>query len=503
MSIYTVNGNPLKYDNKWLANGGTPSSELPPYDSSDAGKALVVNNEGDNVEWQIVGSSGTVDQHYDGTSTNAQSGIAVAEALQTVETLPSSSSSDANKVLTVNSQGEPEWMSSQGGSDVFIADSTTTSEEMYQAYLAGKVLFYKDSTYGMFSVFCKTYSGECSFQGYHASTTNSDLRYGNFVTAFMKSETIYNGHVFPQSNIFSYNLSFHETRVLDTPALPGNAGKILAVNGTATAVEWVAAPTLSVDQQYSSVSTNAQSGTAVAQAVSGVDAVPDVTSSDNGKVLVATYSGGTGSYAWASAPPANAIILDRNSTWDDFHTPYSAGRKDIYYKHTSPYSPIESRAELYLHLTAVSDVDGMSTNFTFALFEGAWNSGGVDYSVRCKFRYSGGPLVFLTSWVVDQSYSSSSSHAQSGTAVAEAISRVSQVPPSTQTDANKVLTVNGQGIAEWATPSGGTTYTQGNMISLANNQIAVNTTAGITDIQFVNALPANPVAAVLYLIPTV
>ena len=48
---------------------------------------------------------------------------------------------------------------------------------------------------------------------------------------------------------------------------------------------------------------------------------------------------------------------------------------------------------------------------------------------------------------------------------------------------------------------GGTTYTAGNMISLANNAIAVSTTAGITDIQTVASLPANPVSTVLYLIP--
>lgn len=81
MSIYTVNGSPVKYDNKWLAPGGT--HDLPPYNSTDAGKALVVNNEGDDVEWKNVGSSGTVDQTYDSTSSNAQSGTAVAEAIST------------------------------------------------------------------------------------------------------------------------------------------------------------------------------------------------------------------------------------------------------------------------------------------------------------------------------------------------------------------------------------------------------------------------------------
>lgn len=46
------------------------------------------------------------------------------------------------------------------------------------------------------------------------------------------------------------------------------------------------------------------------------------------------------------------------------------------------------------------------------------------------------------------------------------------------------------------------TYSSGNMVSInGQNQIGVNTTAGITDIQLVNSLPANPVATVLYLIP--
>ena len=46
-----------------------------------------------------------------------------------------------------------------------------------------------------------------------------------------------------------------------------------------------------------------------------------------------------------------------------------------------------------------------------------------------------------------------------------------------------------------------TTYSAGNMMSLSNGAFGVSTTAGITDIQYVNALPANPEATVLYLIP--
>ena len=254
------------------------------------------------------------------------------------------------------------------------------------------------------------------------------------------------------------------------------------VDGTTVTVnasgELQAAPAITVDQTYDASSTNAQSGTAVAQAIGGVDAVPDVTSSDNGKVLVANYSGGVGSYSWASNPPANPIILDSRSTWSDFHTPYSAGRKDIYYKHSSPYSPVPPPAELYLHLTAVNDVDGSTPDSTYALFEGAWQQDGEEIAVMCIFRYSGSPLLYMTKLKVDYSYSSSSTYAQSGIAVAQAISAVNQVPSSTSADADKVLTVDSQGTPAWA--SAQAPISAGTGIDITNNVVSVDTSVVAT-----------------------
>jgi len=63
-----------------------------------------------------------------------------------------------------------------------------------------------------------------------------------------------------------------------------------------TYVKTSALPT--VDQNYNATSSNAQSGYAVAQALSGTGQVPAVLSTDDGKVLKATYSGGVGSFAW-------------------------------------------------------------------------------------------------------------------------------------------------------------------------------------------------------------
>lgn len=66
----------------------------------------------------------------------------------------------------------------------------------------------------------------------------------------------------------------------ELPGLTDNAGKVLKVNADATGVEWANESTVTVDQTYNASSTNAQSGTAVAQAIS---AIPS-----------ASYTAGTG-----------------------------------------------------------------------------------------------------------------------------------------------------------------------------------------------------------------
>ena len=328
MSIYTVNGSPLKYDNKWLANGGTPSSELPSYDSSDAGKALVVNSEGDGLEWQDVGSTITVDQTYDSTSTNPQSGTAVADAISTKqdiisdldtiragaalgataaqpsdlpssdELVPSASSGDAGKVLTVDSHGDPQWITPSAGTVYTPGDGIDITGSVVSADVDG-------TTIGIDGTTKKIKSLQV------IPTKTSDLQNdSNFVVSSALATVAITGSYADLSG---------------KPSIP------------------------SVDQSYNASSSNAQSGTAVAQAIANIPApsveeVPTVTSSDDGKVLRASYSGGQGSYAWGTDidttyTAGNMIAIDPNNS-NAIGVSTTAGITDIQIVNALPASPV-------------------------------------------------------------------------------------------------------------------------------------------------------------------
>lgn len=83
-----------------------------------------------------------VDQTYDASSTNAQSGTAVAEAVAGVNAVPSSTSSDENKVLTVDSTGNPVWANAQGGNGcIVLSKASSTQSEIITAVNTGQPVF--------------------------------------------------------------------------------------------------------------------------------------------------------------------------------------------------------------------------------------------------------------------------------------------------------------------------------------------------------------------------
>lgn len=107
-----------------ITNPEDLGSGLPPSTSEDAGKILRVNSSG--VPGWGEDAMATVDQNYDSTSTNPQSGTAVAGAIATVNQVPSSTSADENKVLTVNAQGTTEWANTQLPEEKSLTSTNST-----------------------------------------------------------------------------------------------------------------------------------------------------------------------------------------------------------------------------------------------------------------------------------------------------------------------------------------------------------------------------------------
>lgn len=237
--VHTDNNFTTELKNKLInIEAGAQANVQADWLESDSSSDAFIKNK-PNIPAGVI-----VDQVYDATSTNAQSGTAVAQAVASVNAVPSSTSSDENKVLTVDSNGDPVWATAQGGSsDIFLADTTSTNEDVFQAYLAGKVLFYKDASNGIYNLTRTSESTSAGylntvFSGYRASNVNV-AEFAN-VTVFSVTIQSQNGHA--NSNLFSASITNKYVRVLNMPLLNGNAGKVLTVNSGATAVEWDAAP---------------------------------------------------------------------------------------------------------------------------------------------------------------------------------------------------------------------------------------------------------------------
>ena len=203
-----------------------------------------------------------------------------------------------------------------------------------------------------------------------------------------------------------------------------------------------------VDQHYNASSTNAQSGTAVAEAVSGVSGVPSVGSGDDGKVLTANYTGGSGTFSWQDPPAQEQADWTEQDSSDPSYiknkpnlatVAYTGAYSDLSGTPTIPAAQVQS--DWAQTNTSAVDFIKNKPNLATVAYTGAYSD------------LSGTPTIPAAQVQSDWS--------QSDNAQVDFIKNkptISNVPSVGSSDDGKVLTADytgGVGSYSWVTPSGG------------------------------------------------
>lgn len=208
----------------------------------------------------------SVDSSYNASSYAAQSGVAVAQAVAGVNAVPVSTTSDEDKVLTVNSQGEPEWdVLPVSTPEVFIAQyNVTTWSAIREAYVDGKVILLRVHAIpgqvppieneGELYLLDKIFESNVptrTIARFYSGTSGA--------TQGSLQKTVWSEYWVDGNDVWH-----HEARY----ALPyvNIEGKVLTSHSTGS-VSFEDPVTQTVDQTYDGTSSNAQSGTAVAGAL--------------------------------------------------------------------------------------------------------------------------------------------------------------------------------------------------------------------------------------------
>lgn len=387
--------------------------------------------------------------------------------------LPSSTPSDAGKVLTVDGEGSPEWVTPSGGTQYSEGNGIDISNENVISVDTTVVATQNDLSSKQDTL---TAGDNISITNNTISATDTTYTAGSGLsltgTEFAVDTTV----VATKSDLSDYQPVISDLQTIRSGAEAGatavQPSSLAAVATSGSYADLSNKPTIpTVAQSYNALSTDAMSGTAVAEAISGTGQVPSVTSTDNGKVLKATYAGGVGSFGWDAAPsgvPSTTSsdegkvlgVTDNqgslgwvaqtaaqvNADWNS-----SSGVSEILNK---PTLATVATSGSYDDLTNKPSIPAAQVNSDWDAVSGAAQI--LNKPTLATVATSGSYADLSnkpTIPTVDQSYSASSTNAQSGTAVANAISAVKQVPSSTSADEDKVLTVNSSGNAVWATPS--------------------------------------------------
>lgn len=440
--------------------------------------------------------------------------------------VPSSSPSDAGKVLAVDSNGDPSWVTPSGGTqytegngidisdqNVVSIDTTVVATKTDLSGLQGELTAGTgiDITNDTISVDTSVIATQNDISGLQPTLTAGDniSISNNTISATDTTYTAGTGlsltgtEFAVDTTVIATKTDLPSSYELLPSATSSDEGKVLTIDSqgdagwsTPASVDEVPAVTSTDDGKVlkatysggvgsyawateSGGGTSYSAGTgiditnntisvdttvvATQTDLSGIEQVPTVTSSDDGKVLTASYSGGTGSFAWTtpSGGSSNVFVWEAGTTTNQEVYDAIAAGKDIFIHAVESGDNVVYRVYLY-KLSPYSETPTyMVYSFRFSNYAGTNNTGCIIYCVAYVTQNSSVANYKSQtnySYITDKTdtYDASSTKAMTGVAVASAISGVT---------------------------------------------LASLNTAGITDIQQVASLPANPVATVLYLIP--
>lgn len=211
--------------------------------------------------------------------------------------VPSATSSDEGKILTVDSNGDPSWVPAQTYSQVQSNWNETDSSSV--SYIQNKPSIPTATS---------DLTNDSNF------ITASDVPSAQVQSDWTESDTSSAAYIAHKPSIptATSDLTNDSNFITASDVPSAQVQSDWTEANTASAAYIAHKPTIpTVDQSYSSSSTNAQSGTAVSQAISAVNQVPSSTSADEGKVLTVDSNGDA---AWATGGSVTQVQSDWTET---------------------------------------------------------------------------------------------------------------------------------------------------------------------------------------------
>ena len=213
--------------------------------------------------------------------------------------LPASTSTDSGKVLTVDSNGDPEWSAAQSFTQV-QAD-WTQSDNTAVDYIKNKPNLATVATSGSYADLSNTPT-------IPAAQVNSDWNAASGVAQILNKPNL---ATVATSGSYSDLSNTPDLSDMATQTWVGQQGYLTSADEVPAVGSTDDGKVLTADYtggtgsySWETPATPADMATQTWVGQQGyltsADEVPAVTSNDDGKVLKATYSGGTGSYAWAN-----------------------------------------------------------------------------------------------------------------------------------------------------------------------------------------------------------